>query len=262
VDYMDKVVSFARIRLKRCKKRYHRAIFLWHLSVVGFHNTKIVWEILLGEEVVKELEKKHGRFGFSHWVQKELANGLIVYGTRMAIQAEILSSIAERAATPTSGSNSPTSVAHTFPATPTRGSNSADENTPGSNENDENRIRMISSPHHMPSRKKVRLESPVPVSMVPVTHKYEYHYYIMTMDVQGNPSGKMARNYCVVCLSKSVRVAGRGNSRMPKRADGSNCPKPYKGCSVCKVSLCEKCHVSHYDHKNNRPRLPLLLVGI
>jgi DNA polymerase III epsilon subunit-like protein len=120
VDYMDKVVSFARIRLKRCKKRYHRAIFLWHLSVVGFHNTKIVWEILLGEEVVKELKKKHGRFGFSHWVQKELANGLIVYGTRMAIQAEILSSIAERAATPTSGSNSPTSVAHTFPATPTR----------------------------------------------------------------------------------------------------------------------------------------------
>ena len=42
---VDKNVSHSRIRLKRCPKRYHRAVFLWYLAII-LNNVMALFAIL------------------------------------------------------------------------------------------------------------------------------------------------------------------------------------------------------------------------
>ena len=34
-------------------------IAVWHLATSGFHNPKVIWEELIGDQVVAALKKKH-----------------------------------------------------------------------------------------------------------------------------------------------------------------------------------------------------------
>jgi hypothetical protein len=86
VDRLDKSNALACIRIRRCQRRYHRQIFFWFVSSIGHQNTKVIWEDLLGEQVVKSLRKKHKNFGYFHWVQFTLGEGLIMEGLQQAKQ--------------------------------------------------------------------------------------------------------------------------------------------------------------------------------
>ena len=202
VDRVDKSNALACIRMRRCQRRYHRVIWFWYLSTVGHHNVKVIWEWLIGDEAVKALRKKHQRFGFFHWVQLQLGQGLIKEGIKEA-KEECLSAAGPDA-----------------------------ESTP--------------SPHFMPSRKRVCRPSPQ-VSPVPQTHKLVPIKEIKFYDENRNFTRTLPRGFCAVCKVEAKHV-GKSKYRMP---DGSPCPRPYVGCSKCKVCLCEACF-QDYDHEKNQ----------
>ena len=83
VDRFDKGVALSRLRLKRCKKRYHRVLGIWELA--GVNNNIIV---LFGEivEDIEELKKskESAALGYRHWFQNQLGNVIIDYGLRKA----------------------------------------------------------------------------------------------------------------------------------------------------------------------------------
>ena len=77
VDRLDKNVSLSRLRLKRCMKRYHRAIFLWYIAIV-LNNVMVLFALLYHDAAT--LEKSKGRLGYKHWLQNGLGNALIDKG--------------------------------------------------------------------------------------------------------------------------------------------------------------------------------------
>ena len=84
VDRLDKNVALSRIRLKRCMKRYHRAIFLWYIAVI-LNNILVLFDLLF--PFAETLRKKKRRWGYKHWFQNALGNGLIDHGVRMCKEA-------------------------------------------------------------------------------------------------------------------------------------------------------------------------------
>ena len=76
----------AGIQMRRCTRRYHRAIFCWYLSAVGFNNVLVLFALLypLYDEYYNEAEKNS--FGYKHTVQDELGCGLIKFGRKMQSQ--------------------------------------------------------------------------------------------------------------------------------------------------------------------------------
>lgn len=125
VDRMDKNVALSRLRLKRCIKRYHRALFVWYMAVV-LNNMMVLFDLLFSdtEELKKSkarfiyslimfmlvsvaFAKPHGaayahihtctthslacthepqhRIGYKHWFQNSLGNALIQEGVRVSV---------------------------------------------------------------------------------------------------------------------------------------------------------------------------------
>ena len=58
VDRVDKNVSLFRLRLKRCMKRYHRALLVWYMAIV-LNNMLVLCELLFPE--VKVMKKSKAR---------------------------------------------------------------------------------------------------------------------------------------------------------------------------------------------------------
>ena len=81
VDRLDKNVSLSRIRLKRCIKRYHRAVFMWYLAAV-LNNILVLFDLMLVD--VDKLKKSKARLGYKHWFQNTLGNVLMLRGLRLA----------------------------------------------------------------------------------------------------------------------------------------------------------------------------------
>ena len=83
VDRVDKNVSLSGIRLRRCKNRYHRQIFLWLIAAVAVNNVFILFLMLypLATELQQQSEKNG--FGFKHFFQHELSSVLIERGIQM-----------------------------------------------------------------------------------------------------------------------------------------------------------------------------------
>ena len=77
VDRLDKNVALSRIRLKRCIKRYHRAIFIWYIAAM-LNNIIVLFDLLFPS--AKTLRKTKARIGYKHWFQNALGNGLIDHG--------------------------------------------------------------------------------------------------------------------------------------------------------------------------------------
>ena len=63
VDRVDKNVALSRLRLKRCMKRYHRAIFLWYLAII-LNNMMVLCSLLC--EDYTELERAKEASGVSN----------------------------------------------------------------------------------------------------------------------------------------------------------------------------------------------------
>ena len=84
VDRLDKNVALSRIRLKRCIKRYHRAIFMWFIAVI-LNNIIVLFNLLYPS--AKTLRKNKARIGYKHWFQNALGNGLIDHGIDLCKQA-------------------------------------------------------------------------------------------------------------------------------------------------------------------------------
>ena len=67
VDRVDKNVSLCGIRLRRCKNRYHRHLFLWLLAAVAFNNVFILFMLIYpATDELKQRWESNG-FGFKHW---------------------------------------------------------------------------------------------------------------------------------------------------------------------------------------------------
>ena len=64
VDRVDKNVALSRLRLKRCIKRYHRALFVWYIAIVL--NSVIVLFSLLFNDIETFIKSKK-RIGYKHW---------------------------------------------------------------------------------------------------------------------------------------------------------------------------------------------------
>ena len=71
VDRVDKNIALFRLRLKKCLKRYHRAIFLWYLALV-LNNIIVLFDALFID--VEDLRKSKEKIGYKHWFQNSLGN--------------------------------------------------------------------------------------------------------------------------------------------------------------------------------------------
>lgn len=84
VDRVDKNVALSGVRMKRCRKRYHRALFFWYVAAVGINNVLVLFIMLFpAAEEIKKREDAND-FGWKHWFQDELAVALISQGLQMA----------------------------------------------------------------------------------------------------------------------------------------------------------------------------------
>ena len=83
VDRLDKNISLSRLRLKRCMKRYHRALFVWYIAAI-LNNIMSLFGFLFSD--IDELRKSKQRIGYKHWFQNALGNGLIQYGIKLATE--------------------------------------------------------------------------------------------------------------------------------------------------------------------------------
>ena len=83
VDRVDKNVALCGIRLRRCKSRYHRHIFLWLISAAAFNNVMILFMLLFPLAAELKLKYENNGFGFKHYFQLELATSLMSRGLRM-----------------------------------------------------------------------------------------------------------------------------------------------------------------------------------
>jgi hypothetical protein len=88
VDMMDQNNQRANVRMNRCPRRYHRRLFYWLMSTIGYHNMRIAVEALLPPEMLEELKRQQCNFGYGTWFQDELADQVIKYGLDMA-KAEV-----------------------------------------------------------------------------------------------------------------------------------------------------------------------------
>jgi hypothetical protein len=86
VDELDRDNARANIRMNRCPKRYHRQLFYWLLSTVGYHNVRICFEHLWPN--IDSLKKKYenGGWGFTTWFQDMLGCALIDHGVKVAAE--------------------------------------------------------------------------------------------------------------------------------------------------------------------------------
>ena len=86
---MDKIVSSIKVKLKKCKQRYHRSLFIWHLCTVGYNNTRIIAETLAGKEKIDYVKKLGERtMGYNHWLQICFASKLVQRGIKMSVEEE------------------------------------------------------------------------------------------------------------------------------------------------------------------------------
>lgn len=83
VDRVDKNVALSAIRLRRCKKRYHRHLFLWLIASVGFNNVLVLFCLLYPMVEILMKKQEASGFGWKHWFQLELSSTLIKRGTEM-----------------------------------------------------------------------------------------------------------------------------------------------------------------------------------
>ena len=83
VDRVDKNVALSRLRLKRCMKRYHRAIFVWFLAII-FNNVMVLFALLFSDVEELAKAKEASGIGFKHWIQLTLGTELIRYGLEVA----------------------------------------------------------------------------------------------------------------------------------------------------------------------------------
>ena len=111
VDRVDKNVSLSRMRLKRCMKRYHRAILLWYMGIV-LNNIIVLFDLLYSD--VLDLRKAKARISYKHWMQNELGNVLIEYGIRRTKET-----LAESFTARTSSTTTPSDSTTTQEPTPT-----------------------------------------------------------------------------------------------------------------------------------------------
>lgn len=117
VDRLDKNVSLSRLRLKRCMKRYHRALFVWYIAIV-LNNIMVLFSFLFAD--IDELRKSKQRIGYKHWFQNALGNGLIKHGIKIATESLQRETTAAAAASESGNVRLPTvtSVTPSAPATP------------------------------------------------------------------------------------------------------------------------------------------------
>jgi len=214
VDRLDKVVALANIRIRRCKKRYHRAIFFWYVSTIGFNNVKVIFERLVGKEQVAALRKRHQRFGYFHWFQDELADTII---------SKFLSQAAAEVAQ----------------------YGRLDEVERKAKED----LGFCTALHFAP--KSTREAAPPPAT--PVAEINANHEWVSISDIKVMRKGveaSLPRGNCEVC-KQSAKVVSEGASKIYRMPDGQRCPMPRHGCNQCKVRLCKDCF-DKYDHMRNQ----------
>ena len=76
VDRFDKNCAMFRLRFKRCIRRYHRAIFMWYLSLV-VNNIIVLFDSLFTNADELRRSKEASNIGYKHWFQNQMGNRLI-----------------------------------------------------------------------------------------------------------------------------------------------------------------------------------------
>ena len=70
------IMHVYRLRFKRCIRRYHRAIFIWYLSLV-LNNIIVLFGFLFVDADELQRSKEACGLGYKHWFQNEMGNSLI-----------------------------------------------------------------------------------------------------------------------------------------------------------------------------------------
>ena len=83
VDRFDKCVALMRLRLKRCKKRYHRVLGIWYLAA-GNNNCIALFAFIFSDVEELRKSKESSGLGYRHWYQNKLGNLVIDEGLRRA----------------------------------------------------------------------------------------------------------------------------------------------------------------------------------
>ena len=81
VDRVDKNIALMRMRLIRCIRRYHRALYIWYLCHI-LNNIIVLFDLLVAE--APELRRSKQGMGYRHYFQNEMGNVLIEYGIGLA----------------------------------------------------------------------------------------------------------------------------------------------------------------------------------
>ena len=179
----------------------------WLMSAT-FHNTKIIFENLIGKKEKEDLQRKHRQFGHFHWVQLSLGKRIVQRGMREAERDMVIT-------------------------TENKMNDEVDENlepegpplTPAKRTRDGRNI-----PHFRPQFKSSPLRTPF--QEISCSPKEEHLF------VKG-----FARTHCKNCLNHSKRIAipDRKEKVAVDITTGVRVPRVTTGCSVCKVNLCRKC---------------------
>lgn len=83
VDRFDKCVALSRLRLKRCKKRYHRVLGIWNLAGVN-NNVIVLFAFICKDAEELRKSKEASDLGYRHWFQNQLGNVVINHGLHRA----------------------------------------------------------------------------------------------------------------------------------------------------------------------------------
>ena len=86
VDRMDRRIAYANTRMHKCRRRYHRQLFLgWLLPTIGFNNVLIAFKAFMDPDELAELRRRaESRTGFLTLLQYKLGVGLIRVGLARA----------------------------------------------------------------------------------------------------------------------------------------------------------------------------------
>lgn len=217
VDRLDKSVALANIHIRRCQRRYHRQIFFWYLSAVGFHNVKVLFEKIVGDEEIKRLREENKDFGYFHWVQYTLAEGLIDHGLKRATRE------ARDSAVPG--------------AEPCEG--------------------QCTSLHFLPSEKRVHRPVPTPSVHTEDHGKPTPVQDIEVKDLNGNSLGALKRGRCVNCFAKAKFDKVKRVYMMPNGKACPMPRYGCKVCKVCLCWGCFHLYDHKNNQRHQCVRVPI-----
>jgi hypothetical protein len=298
VDRVDKNVALCVIRLRRCKNRYHRHLFLWLLAAVAFNNVLILFLIIFPDVEALMKQWENNDFGFKHWWQNDLGLTLIQHGIQMCnvrrrnraakvlhkwwrsgkwtdawkiVRGKRRSSDPTPTPCPdavTPGPTTATMRSRGRPKKVKRGGGRKKLSTPKAARPTTAKARRERS--RMQDRLNTfQFQSPPPFMPKKPGRKRKPADGNCVF-VKGKAHAlvhastlrkwKNPQGFCVCCYARAPPVTNSRSRCKKFMADGTRIPSPSFACDVCEVRLCDDCHYNEYPPHTNSGAKPRSII--